>query len=164
MKTFKECLGVLENSKEFKGWKQHNPEAFLSYGFMIIPKENCWKAGFYHPDNDNITTFTISDKITIENEEEVFKPEQMHVNRLDTAKIKIPLKKALEIAEKLQKEHYKAQTPVEKIIILQNLEKLGTIWNITYVAQTLETLNIKISAGTGEILEHKSIKLFEFKK
>jgi len=164
MKTFKEALDELKNSKEFKDWKAKNQEAYLSYGFIILPKENSWKAGFYHPDNDNITTFTISNKITIEHEEPVFKPKQTHVNKLEISKVKITLKKALETAEKLQKQHYKSQTPVEKIILLQDIDKMGIIWNITYISKTLETLNIKISAQSGKVLEHKSIKLFEFKK
>lgn len=164
MKTFKKCLDELKNSKEFKNWKKKNPKTFLSYGFIIIPKETCWKAGFYHPGKDVITSFIINDKIKIEQEEQIFKPEKMHVNKLDIKKIKTNHKQALKTAEKLQKQKYKNHNPIKTILILQNLEKQGTIWNITYITQTLETLNIKISAQTGKILEHKLVKLFEFKK
>lgn len=164
METFKQALKLLKNSKKFKAWEKKNKDAYLSYGFIIIPKEKSWKAGFYHPNKNNITTFTINKEITIEYEEEIFKPKNMHVKGLNADKIKTAFNDALKTAEELQKQHYKNQEPKEKIIILQNLENLGQIWNITYVSKTLETLNIKISADTGKVLEHKSIKLFEFKK
>lgn len=164
MKSFKECLDILDKSEEFKSWKKKNPKAFLSYGFIIIPKESCWKAGFYHPDKDDVTSFVISDKIKIEHEEKIFKPEEMRVKELDIKKVKADSRKVLETAEKLQKEKYKAYEPKDIIIILQNLEKLGNIWNITYITKTLETLNIKISAESGKVIEDKLIGLFEFKK
>jgi len=164
MKTFKECLGILKNSKEFKNWKTKNKKAFLSYGFVIIPDQNCWKAGFYHPEKDLITSFIIDDKITIEHEEEVFKPEKMHVNKLNLKEIKTNYKNALKTAENLQKQKYKNENPKKIILILQNLEKHGTIWNITYITETISTLNIKIDAKTGKTKEHKLVRLFEFRK
>ncbi len=164
MKQFKECLDVLKNSKEFKSWKTKNKDAYLSYAMVLIPDEQCWKAGFYHPKKDRITSFIIDDKIKIEQEEEVFKPKKMHVSRLEIKELKTNYKNALKTAENLQKEKYKNENPKKIILILQNLEKHGLIWNITYVTETISTLNIKINAKTGKIKEHKLIRLFEFKK
>ena len=49
---------------------------------------------------------------------------------------------------------------MKKIMILQSLPApLGTVWNVTFVLQTFQTLNIKIDVQTGEVKEHKCISL-----
>ncbi|MBW2993746.1 hypothetical protein KY317_04190 [Candidatus Woesearchaeota archaeon] len=164
MKTFKESLGELKNSELFKNWKKKNPESFLSYGFAAIPKLEFWKIGFYHPDKDILTSFIVENEIEIEGEEKAFKKEQTKIKKLNTAKIKTNHKEILKTAEKLQKEKYRNENPKQIIMIIQNLAEQGTIWNITYVTETISTLNIKISAETGKILSHNLVRLFEFKK
>ena len=164
MKTFKECLDRLNNSKEFKNWKKENKDSFLSYGFAVIPKHEYWKIGFYQPDKDTLTSFIVKDKIRIEGEEKAFKKEQTKIKELEINKIKTNYKEILKIAEKLQKEKYRNENPKQIMIIIQNLAKQGTIWNITYGTETISTLNIKISAETGKVLEHKLVRLFEFRK
>ncbi len=164
MKTFKECLDKLKNSELFKDWKKKNPESFLSYGFAVIQKQEYWKIGFYQPDKDKLTSFIVRDKVKVEGEEKAFKKEQAKIKELDTDKIKTNYQQILEIAEKLQKDKYRNENPKQIIIIIQNLAKQGTIWNITYVTETISTLNIKISSETGKILSHNLVRLFEFKK
>jgi len=163
MKSFKESLKTLENSKEFKEWKKENPDTFLSYGFLMPASSKDWKIGYYHKKDNKITSFNVGEKIEIEPESEIFKKDETEVKKIDLNKLKINVNKALEITKKFQEENYKNDIPNKTIIILQNLE-IGQIWNITYLTITLKSLNIKLDTEKGRMLEHKSTSLFEFKK
>lgn len=163
MRLFKESLKILENSKEFKEWKKENPDTYLSYGFLMPSSSKDWKIGYYHKKENKITSFNVGEMITTEPESEIFKKDETEVNKIDLKKIEFDVDKALEIAKKFQEENYKNDVPNKTIIILQNL-KIGQIWNITYITLTLKSLNIKLDTEKGEVLEHKSTSLFEFKK
>jgi len=164
MKLFKEALEELKISKEFKEWKKENPDVFLSYGFLMLGKQDDnWKIGYYHKKDNKITSFVVGDKIEIEPESEVFKRESTKVNEIDLKKLKFDVDKAVGIAKKLQEEKYANEKPQKIIIILQKL-KIGQIWNITYLTYNMDTLNFKIETETGKVLEHKLSSLFEYKK
>ncbi|MBI2652931.1 hypothetical protein HYX00_05695, partial [Candidatus Woesearchaeota archaeon] len=46
----------------------------------------------------------------------------------------------------------------------QNMAALGNIWNITYITEAFNTLNMKIDASNGKVLEHNLSSIFSFKK
>ncbi|MBW2978446.1 hypothetical protein KY331_06385 [Candidatus Woesearchaeota archaeon] len=165
MKLFKEALKELENSKKFKDWQGNSSGVFLSYGFLMVSgdKEDSWKIGYYHKKDDMITSFNVGEKIEIEPESEVFKRETTKINEIDLKKIKFDIDKAVEIAKRLQEEKYANEKPNKIIVILQKI-KIGQIWNITYITQTMKTLNFKINTETGKILEHKLTSLFEYRQ
>src|SRR3989344_2458059 len=98
----KPALKKLEESREFKKWRQKNKSTYFSYAFKILqemdPDE--WQIGFY----------------------------------------------------------------IKTIAILQNIKELGNIWNITYVTEAFNTLNMRIDASTGKVLEHKLSSVFSFRK
>lgn len=164
MLSFKEALGNLKSSDEFKNWKKGNPKAHLCYGFLILEdKDDNWKIGYYHKQNDKMTSFIISDnKIAIEPGEEVFKKETAKVKPLNEEKVKIDLADAVAIANDLQKEEYATENPQKIIAILQNLD-VGQVWNITFFTQSFNTLNFKIKCDTGRVLNKKLASLFEVK-
>ena len=64
----------------------------------------------------------------------------------------------MEIADEFQKQNYKNELPNKSINILQNIHQ-GTAWNVTLVTAAFNTLNMKIDASTGEVLEHKLTSL-----
>lgn len=165
MKSFKNSLKELENSKEFKDWKKENPDTFLSYGFFMLneKEESSWKIGYYNKKKDRITSFVVANKIEIEPESEVFKEESTKVEKIDLKKLKVEIDKSLEIAKRMQEEKYQKEKPNKVIIILQSL-KIGLIWNITYITYNMNTLNFKINAEKGNILEYKLTSLFDFRK
>lgn len=165
MISFKEALGVLKNSKEFKNWKKDNPSASLCYGFYIVEeKDEDWKIGFYHKKEDKMTSFNVSkNKVRIEPEEEIFKKEETKVNPLDEKKINLDLAEAIAIADDLQKEEYVTENPQKIIAILQTLE-IGQVWNVTFVTKNFNTLNFKIKSENGRVLDKKLTSLFEFRK
>jgi len=97
-------------------------------------------------------------------EEEVFKKPSMSVNEINLDKIKLPLKEILEKVETFRKKTYPKELQEKIIVILQNLDDFGDIWNITYITKAFNTLNIKISAENGKVLQHKLSSIFDFKK
>ena len=48
---------------------------------------------------------------------------------------------------------------MKEVVILQNLD-VGQVWNITYITKSFQTLNIKIDAETGDVLEDKLHQIF----
>lgn len=164
MKLFKETLKTLESSKEFKDWRKKNPTAYLSYGFFAIEEvDTAWKIGYYHKNNNKITSFTVGKKIKLESDEEPFKKEKSKVEKIDLKKLKFDLAEALVIANELQKEEFATENPRKVIAILQTLD-VGQVWNITFLTQSFNTLNFKIKSENGRVMEKKLAPLFGFDK
>ncbi len=44
------------------------------------------------------------------------------------------------------------------------MPEFGDIWNITYVTEAFNTLNMKIDAENGRVLEHNLASVFSFRK
>jgi len=161
---FLDALSELEKSTQFKLWVKKNKKSYLSYGFIMkdpAVKEE-WQIGYYNPTTDTVTTFTIGEDIVQNPEAEMFKDDKK-VLPLEVKDIKITLKEALKIAEKIQDEKYSAHKPFKKIIILQKLE-IGQVWNITYITNTFKSLNIKIDSVTGNIVIDELVDLFRIEK
>lgn len=162
----KQALKKLEESQEFKKWHQKNKSTYFSYAFKILqemdPDE--WQIGFYNKKKDRITTFVIGSGIKVRAEEEVFKKEDTKVNEIQLDKVKIAFEDAIAKAGKFQAENFPKDKSVKTIAILQNIKELGNIWNITYLTEAFNTLNMKIDASTGKVLEHKLSSIFSFRK
>jgi len=160
----KPALEELKKSPEFKKWFSSNNKTYFSYAFAMIENntQSEWQIGYYDSAKNKITTFIISESaVAIKPEEDIFKKSDMDVKKIDEEKLKLPLNGILIIAEKLKKEKYPKELALKTIVIAQNLEDFGNIWNITYVTQSFSTLNIKIKADSGKIAEHKLCHLFE---
>ncbi|MBS3097217.1 hypothetical protein J4209_00310 [Candidatus Woesearchaeota archaeon] len=163
----KTALNLLKKNSEFKEWLKENKESYFSYAFTMVEKEQerKWQMGYYNKRHDKITTFIVEKNgINVSPEEEVFKKEEAEIKKIDLTKVKASLDFALKKVESLQKRKYPNEKPVKLIIILQNIEKFGNIWNITYISQSFNVLNVKINAKNGNIIEHKIASIFEFKK
>ena len=163
----KTTLNKLKNNDIFIKFKKNNKNAYFSYAFKIIGDKDFdgWQFGFYTKDNDKVTTFTVNEeKIEINKEEEVFKKPSMSVNEINLDKIKLSLEEISEKVETFRKKTYPKELQEKIIVILQNLDDFGDIWNMTYITKAFNTLNIKISAENGKILQHKLSSIFDFKK
>ena len=162
----KPVLRKLEESSDFKKWKQENKNTYLSYAFKI-PQEMLseWQIGFYNKKKDKITTFTIEGgNIKIKPEEGVFKKERTKVNEIQLTKVKLTFDDAIEKADEFQQKNYPRDKSIKTIVILQNMHNLGNIWNITYITKAFNTLNMKIDAENGKILQHQLSSVFSFRK
>ena len=164
---FKATLKKLEDNSKFKSWKKNNKNSYFSYAFKIPQemKEDEWQLGFYNKKNDKIFTFVVKgSNIEMKPEEDVFKKEDMKVNEVQLSKVKLTFDNALSKANEFQEKNFPKDKSVKTIAIMQNLPELGNIWNITYVTETFNTLNMKIDASTGKVLENNLSSIFSFRK
>lgn len=124
-----------------------------------------WQLGFYNKEKDKITTFVISsNNIEIRPEEEVFKEEKTKVSEIQLDKVRLTFDSVIEKATEFQEKNFPKDRSIKTIAILQNIANLGTIWNITYVTEAFNTLNMKIDASNGRVLENHIYSVFSFRK
>ncbi len=161
------ALKMLEQSSHFTEWRSKNKNNYFSYAFKI-PQEMApddWQIGFYDKKRDKITTFVIEgNNIGIRQDEEIFKKEDTKVNEVQINKVKLTLDSALKRADEFQKKNFPGDGCIKTIAILQNISNLGSIWNITYITEKLNTLSMKIDAFNGKVLEHNISPLISFAK
>ena len=163
----KPSLKKLEESSDFRKWHIKNKNTYLSYAFKIPQemKDSEWQFGFYNKKKDRITTFVINDdSIQIRPEEEIFKKDDMEVNGIQLGKVKLTFDNAVAKADEFQQKNFPKDKSIKTIAILQNMPELGNIWNITYVTEAFNTLNMKIDASTGKVLEHNFSSVLSFRK
>ena len=86
------------------------------------------------------------------------------MGEIETNKVKITFDNAIAKASEFQSKNFPKDRGVKTITILQNIPDLGNVWNITYVTEAFNTLNIKIDASTGKVLEHNLVSVFSFGK
>ena len=159
------ALRKLEESPDFKKWRRENKNTYFSYAFKIpqeMPDE--WQLGFYNRKRDKITTFIIKgDNVNIRLEEDVFKKEETKVNEIQLDKVKLALDNALAKANEFQEKNFPKDKSIKTIAILQNIPNLGNIWNITYVTETFNILNMKMDASSGKVIKHNLSSVFSFR-
>ena len=159
------ALKKLEESQDFKKWHRENKNTYFSYAFKIPQESNEWQLGFYNRKRDKITTFIINgDNVNIRLEEDIFKKEETKVNEIQLDKVKLTLDNALAKANEFQEKNFPKDKSIKTIAILQNMSSLGNIWNITYVTETFNILNMKIDASSGKVLKHNLSSVFSFRK
>ncbi|MBI2110105.1 PepSY domain-containing protein [Candidatus Woesearchaeota archaeon] len=168
-------------SDEFKEWKSENKNSYLCSFFLIIDEKELmpWQLAFYSPSTDTITSFIASNPVKIlEKNSKIFKMDrskinELHLNKvnidlkeafliLERLKINIDLKEAFLILERLKMEKYPNELPTKKIVILQKTKHL--VWNITYINSSLNILNVKVDAASGEIIEDKISSIMSLKE
>lgn len=150
----KEALKKLNESKEFKDWNKKNAATFFSYALKIIEesKEQPWSLGFYRKSTGKVATFIVDEKIDMQEEEEIFKDPDAKVKPIEAEKAKISFSDILEKVKKFTDKAYPNELISRTIVILQNLEKYGTVWNITHITHSFNTINIKADAEDGKVL------------
>lgn len=160
------ALKKLEESKNFRDWRKKNKNDYFSYAFNIpqeMPDE--WQLGFYSNKKDKLTTFVInSSSVSIRPEEEIFKKGKTKINEIELEKINLTFNDAISKANEFQSKSYPKDKSIKTIAVLQNIAGYGNIWNITYVTESFNTLNMKIGASNGKILEHNLSSVFSFRK
>ena len=88
----------------------------------------------------------------------------MKVNEIQLDKVKITFDSAIGKADEFQQKNFPKDKSIKTIAILQNMPNLGNIWNITYITEAFNTLNIKIDASNGKVLEHNLSSILSFRK
>lgn len=148
MSDVHDLVAKVEASEAFRQFKRAHKEQYLVHLFCHAKEEAKVEIGYYGAEDDTITTFT-TDPVERKPPEEVFKREGT-LEELDLGEVEVGLSRAREIAEAYRREHYPAHPVTQEICILQ---RLGIqVWNLTLVTSTLNMLNIRIAAHSGEII------------
>jgi len=153
---FKNVIGIVEESKEFKDFIKKYPHYYLVHVFTIDDAETTgvWQIGYYSKDTDKIVVFENQDDVMfIHPEADALKKEE-YIQPLDLKKLTVSKEDAVNIYSDVLKENYSKELPNKTIILLQNLPEFGQVWNITLVTLALSVINIKIDAITGNVLKH----------
>ncbi|MDO8556391.1 MAG: hypothetical protein Q7R96_04440 [Nanoarchaeota archaeon] len=148
-------LDQLKASDVFKSWEEQNKKSYL-YLFFTITEDvpSVWEVGFFNPKDHTAAAFSVGDEIKLlEGESKVFKPANEMVEQLQLDKVKISFADACAVVERVRAEHYPSEKSHKKIIILQQVKK--PIWNITLLTASLNVLNVKLCAKSGDVLEHE---------
>ncbi len=163
----KPALQKLEKSPDFKKWHQKNKNTYFSYAFKILEEmgSDDWQLGFYDKKKDRITTFMmVGGNINIRPEEEVFKKEDTKVNEVQLDSVRLAFDSIIAKSNEFQNKNFPNDKSVKTIVILQNIPKYGNVWNITFVTEAFNTLNMKIDASSGKILEHNLSSILSFRQ
>ncbi len=158
-------LETLNQSTAYKDWQTSHTESYLAHIFKLVDDANAddWQAGYYNAD-DTMTTFVVSQgKVQKASSENIFKKPEAKILALDINTVKVEAIMALAAAEKKQAVEFPQESPQKIIMILQNLQDEGQIYNITYITHSFKALNFKIDAGTGKIKSVNLSSLMDFK-
>ncbi len=159
----KKIVEKLEGTSEFKEWHKENKKSYLAHLYKIVDDatKGIWQIGYYN-ENNTITTFVIEeDDIKIIPEQEIFQKIKKKVWELDLKDVKLDIAKALDIAKKFQKKDYPMNEALKIMVVLQNVAD-NTIYNISYMTKSFNTLNMKIDSSDGKVLSHELIPMMQF--
>jgi len=164
---FKQTVGIIENSKEFKEFIKKEPHYYLVHVFTTTDSEKfddgVWQIGYYSKDTDRIVVFEDHDDlIFIHPPAEALKKEE-HIQKLHLDSVNISRAEALKICEDTIKEYYPRELLSKSICLLQNLPEFGQIWNITIVTLAMSVINVKIDASSGVVSKHTKENLMNWK-
>ena len=161
---FKKLIEEIESAKEFKEWKKSHTNFYLAHAFVMKDHNSTerWQIGYYDKKTNKMEIIIQQgDRLTFVPEQEILKASQ-EILPLDPDEVKIDASQAAKAALECIKEHYPKEPIMQGFFIIQHLEG-ATVYNMTYVAQTLKTINIKLSAIDGKIIKHSIAKLADFK-
>ncbi len=154
----KELVKGLEGSDEYRGWADKNRGFYIVHVFYMTGHPP--QVGYYNDEVDKIITFDLGESIVINPASDVFK-EKQRVRRLRLDNVSIDKPEASRIAVDFRKERYPSEIPDKEMLLLQEIGG-RMVYNLTYFTRAFNTLNIKIDAGSGDIISHDLASLVSF--
>jgi hypothetical protein len=153
----KESYNKLIESDVFKTWKEKHNNSYLFIVFTLFEKEvHGFEFIYLDTDSKETTNFEVQFKV---NEKGVEKTDKTPTE-LIFEDAKITFDDALEIANKSRLENYAAETIGRKMVLLENQE--GIRWNITFFTASFKTINFKVNAADGSLLDRSISTLFHW--
>ncbi|MFH1638016.1 MAG: hypothetical protein ABIB71_06330 [Candidatus Woesearchaeota archaeon] len=166
MPDIKQELERLIGCKEFEEYKKENPGSYLASAFITAHPGKIEEAeleiSFYSPKTEKITGFLMKESISRKKEDTVFQKEKAVVQELKMEDMKTTLEDAAETLESMRADRYPGDIPSKLIIVLQVIEDKA-VWNMTILTNTLKVWNLRIDAGTLEVLKDKMESILSFK-
>lgn len=152
----------LNSSKVFSDWHGAHDNSYLCSLFAIedttgngFEKPKTWSIDFYNPDDETMTSFSVNDdEVKIQEEgSKFFSKKGTKIEQIDLEKVKLFFDDMIKIVKEFVLKNHKSERMMKRIFILQ---KIGQpLWNATFIMESMNILNIKIDAKSGEILENK---------
>ncbi len=161
----KNAISILEEDVKFLEWKKEHKDAFLSYGFLMIdPNVSAeWQIGYYDKKIDKVATFILQNKKVVEVKvDAVFKEPGKEILPLDRKTLKLNIEEIIEKLDAFQEKEYPKEKTLKTMVIVQNLQEFGNVWNITHVTNSYKALNVKLKCEDGSILKHKLSSFMDF--
>ena len=143
----KEKLKEIKESDKFKEWHEKHFHAYLCSVFI----SEGLQFDFYDTETDKITSFNEDEVLE---EQEIFRKEKKKLVKLKLDDVKIKLEEVKKVIEKVLEEKGRVEKSTKDIIFLQVYEG-KVIWNVTYITDCYNILNVKVDAKTGEVLFEK---------
>lgn len=168
LSQIKKQLEKLQQSEEFKSSKEKGYlcSVFIMVDFSILKNKEqnqklAWQFDFYNKEKDTITSYISEPEIKkVNDESEVYKEEKEKIlQELKLTSNFIEFEKILSTAESSLIEQ--KETPNKTIIILQ-INNSKPLWNLSFVTNNFNLINIKIDALNSEILENKKVELLNW--
>ncbi|HLD18868.1 MAG TPA: hypothetical protein VJB90_02560 [Candidatus Nanoarchaeia archaeon] len=147
----------VENSKPYKEWKSGiEQHVFLVSIFAQIEDEKpiVWHVNYYCPGTDKSMTFTTYPSIEAQSESTLASDNPKPLNP-DEAKVSFP--EIMERASEAMSSNYPNHTFSKMLATLHQEEH--PIWTVNFLTHQSQTINIKLSADSGEIISHKAFSL-----
>lgn len=159
--SIKNDVRIVENSEEFKVFKQEHPKSYLAHVFAMKKVSSFEEQiGYFDPVTEKITTFSLEPVRVVGSDEALSK--NGVVKELPVSEVDVSLTQARAIGAQVVKEHYNDQTVTQEICILQTLEQ--TLWNITLVTSSFNMVNVRVNASSGVVESHKQSSLMSLGK
>ncbi|PIN74422.1 hypothetical protein COV20_00140 [Candidatus Woesearchaeota archaeon CG10_big_fil_rev_8_21_14_0_10_45_16] len=160
-----ELLEALTTDSLFQEWQQRHGSASLSHFFAQINAKlelkSSWEIGYYEKDADKITVFRQLDHgFEIKPADDVFKKDDAVVEQLSLDSLNVHFEKAQEIAREKFPELFPKETLGDGFVILQAFKE-QVLWNFTVISKSLQFLNVKIGADSGNVESHQAVSLVQ---
>ncbi len=146
--NLQEEFSKIIESEDYKEFKKENPDSFLANVFL---DKDGWQFNFSY--DKKMISFYLQEDVIKTEESEVYE-KNSQLEELKLKEIKIDLEKAENLI--------KAEEEItKKIIILQ--QKEVPLWNITYITSSMDVINVRINAISGEIIKQNTENILNFK-
>src|SRR3989338_10807342 len=159
----KETIEKLESNKEFQEWHKKHRDFFLAHAFVMLDEANIdiWQIGFFNPEQSVMTTFFVeNEKLKILPNQEVLKS-NIEIHPLLYENVTFLSQAAMNEATQLLRTEFKNTKVVKTFFIIQQFHQ-KPVYNIACFTQAFKTINIKIKAVDGTILQKTEATLADF--
>ena len=161
---FPDLVKKLEGQEIFTSWKKEHPKSFLAHVFVMIEGDasSGYQVGYYDTADKKVTSFLVQgDEVNVLPPSEIFKDPDTELIALDISGIELSTQDVLAKAHEIREDDYSGIPVMKVFFILQHIEGVGRVFNVTFVTRDLKTLNVKLEAQSGEVLKHSLQSLIQ---
>ncbi|MBN1274664.1 hypothetical protein JXA12_00020 [Candidatus Woesearchaeota archaeon] len=146
-----EAVEFVEGSERFRGFLGEDGSYYLVHCFCTVEGERSpWQVGYYSRRTRKIVVFTAGKEVVQAPADEAFR-ESGHVPPLDVGGVSVRLDDALGVAGEVRRERYPHEAVGKTIVLLQVIGG-RPLWNLTFITQSFNMLNIRVDAASGEVV------------